>query len=228
MLLPFAGENPNEIQVGVDEAGRGCLFGAVYAAAVVLPPIDMIPAEQRHELENIKDSKTVSKKKREHLRKWIEKHSLAYSVAFSDNHLIDSINILHATLDAMHRAIDGISVRFDRIIVDGNRFEPYVRKNGEFAFAPHTCVIGGDNKYLSIAAASILAKTYHDDHIHQLVDQHPDLGKYGLLQHVGYGTSKHREAIALYGPSPFHRMTFGPCKNAPNSRDEESTHYIKI
>lgn len=177
-------------EAGCDEAGRGCLAGSVYAAAVVLPP------DYTHPLLN--DSKQLSDARRRALRTDIERDALAWAVGTATAAEIDEINILRASILAMHRALDGLSLRPDFIIVDGNRFTPYGQ-------TPHATVVKGDARYLSIAAASILAKTYRDDEMHRLAALYPG---YGWERNAGYPTAAHREAIARLGVTPFHRRTF--------------------
>ena len=177
-------------EAGCDEAGRGCLAGSVYAAAVVLPP------DYTHPLLN--DSKQLSDARRRALRTDIERDALAWAVGTATAAEIDEINILRASILAMHRALDGLSLRPDFIIVDGNRFTPY-------GHTPHATVVKGDARYLSIAAASILAKTYRDDEMHRLAALYPG---YGWERNAGYPTAAHREAIARLGVTPYHRRTF--------------------
>lgn len=195
-------------EAGCDEAGRGCLAGAVFAAAVILPP--------NYENSLLNDSKQLSAKKREELRTIIERDALAWCVAQVDPEEIDRINILNAAILAMHRALDGLTLRPEYIIVDGNRFKPYhdcrvqhtdkvSTPTEEPAIIPHTTIVKGDGKYLSIAAASILAKTYRDDYMTKLHQQHPH---YGWDHNAGYPTRQHRAGIAEHGTTPFHRMTF--------------------
>ena len=177
-------------EAGCDEAGRGCLAGSVYAAAVVLPP------DYTHPLLN--DSKQLSDARRRALRTDIERDALAWAIGTATAAEIDEINILRASILAMHRALDGLSMRPDFIIVDGNRFTPY-------GHTPHATVVKGDARYLSIAAASILAKTYRDDEMHRLAALYPG---YGWERNAGYPTAAHREAIARLGVTPYHRRTF--------------------
>ena len=177
-------------EAGCDEAGRGCLAGSVYAAAVVLPP------DYTHPLLN--DSKQLTDARRRALRTDIERDALAWAVGTATAAEIDEINILRASILAMHRALDGLGMRPDFIIVDGNRFTPYGQ-------TPHTTVVKGDARYLSIAAASILAKTYRDDEMHRLAALYPG---YGWERNAGYPTAAHREAIARLGVTPYHRRTF--------------------
>jgi len=178
------------IEAGCDEAGRGCLAGPVFAAAVIFP------STFQHEVLN--DSKMLSASQRYDLRGIIEEKALAFAVANASAEEIDKINILNASFLAMHRALDSLKVLAEYILVDGNRFKQY--KN-----VPHQCVIKGDGKYLSIAAASILAKTYRDDYMDTLADQHPE---YDWLKNKGYPTRKHREAVLKHGLTPHHRKTF--------------------
>lgn len=177
-------------EAGCDEAGRGCLAGSVYAAAVILPP------DYRNDLLN--DSKQLSAKRRYALREEIERHALAWATGVVTPGEIDKINILNASILAMHRALDALKVRPEFIIVDGNRFKPY---NG----LPHRTIVKGDGKYLSIAAASILAKTYRDDYMKKLNGEYPG---YGWDRNAGYPTREHREGIRRHGLTPYHRRSF--------------------
>mgnify|MGYP003302444545 CR=1 FL=1 len=188
MLLPYM--ESGRIEAGCDEAGRGCLAGAVFAAAVILPP------DYHHELLN--DSKQLSEKQRYKLRPEIERDAIAWAVGIVTPEEIDHINILNASILAMHRAVEQLATTPEHLLIDGNRFKPY---NG----IPHSCVIKGDGKYLSIAAASILAKTYRDDYMMQLHTQYP---LYGWDNNKGYPTQQHRDAIEKYGTTPYHRMSF--------------------
>ena len=180
----------NKVEAGCDEAGRGCLAGSVFAAAVILPP--------DYENELLNDSKQLSEKKRYLLRSMIEKDALAWAVGVVSAAEIDKINILNASILAMHRALDALSVRPEAIIIDGNRFKPYHD-------VPHTTIVKGDGKYLSIAAASILAKTYRDDYMKAIAEEFP---QYDWQSNKGYPTKKHRAAIKEYGISPYHRKSF--------------------
>ena len=182
--------NPGLIEAGCDEAGRGCLAGSVYAAAVILPE-DYVNVA-------LNDSKQLSPKRRYELRAEIERDAVAWAVGVVTPEEIDGINILNASILAMHRALDQLAVRPETIIVDGNCFKPY-------RFIPYTTVVKGDGKYLSIAAASILAKTYRDDYMDRLALEYP---QYDWTGNKGYPTRKHREAIAEYGITPYHRKTF--------------------
>ena len=188
MLLPYL--NKDMIEAGCDEAGRGCLAGAVYAAAVVLP------VDFQNELLN--DSKQLTEKQRYLLREVIEREALAWAVGVVTPEEIDQINILNASFLAMHRAIDQLKVRPEHLLIDGNRFKKYGN-------LPHTTVVKGDGKYLSIAAASILAKTYRDDYMNHLHQEYPS---YDWNKNKGYPTPKHRAAIREHGTTPYHRMTF--------------------
>ncbi len=178
------------IEAGCDEAGRGCLAGPVTAAAVILPP------GWEHPL--INDSKQLSEHKRDLLRPIIEREALAWAVAFVDPKEIDRINILRASITAMHRAIDQLKVRPEALLIDGNRFYQYQD-------IPHTTIVKGDGKMLSIAAASILAKTHRDEYMRRIAQEYPE---YNWAKNKGYPTKDHRAAIAQHGTSPYHRMSF--------------------
>ena len=179
-----------KIEAGCDEAGRGCLAGSVYAAAVILP--------EDYQNELLNDSKQLTEKKRYELREIIEHDAVAWAVGIVTPEEIDKINILNASILAMHRALDQLKVRPEAIIVDGNRFKPYQK-------LPHTTIVKGDGKYLSIAAASILAKTYRDDYMNQLAEEYP---QYDWRSNKGYPTKKHREAIKQFGITPYHRKSY--------------------
>ena len=182
----------NTLEAGCDEAGRGCLAGPVVAAAVILPRV--IPAE----LKAINDSKKISEKQRYALRPWIEKFAQAYAIGIVSNQEIDKINILNASFLAMHRAINQLTTKPELLLIDGNRFKPYQD-------IKHTCIVKGDGKYLAIAAASILAKTYRDDIMDKLHAAYPD---YQWQKNKGYPTQLHRDTIAAIGTSPHHRLSF--------------------
>ena len=188
-------------EAGCDEAGRGCLFGPVCVAGVIWLDEDPNP-----DLE-IKDSKKMSEKKRKILREYIESNAIAYNIQFICSEEIDKINILEASILGMNQCIDEIvkNKKIDTILIDGPQFNFY---DG----IPHVCINGGDNKYKSIAAASILAKTHRDEWIENIVRDNPELEKYGLLKNKGYGTKEHFEAIKKYGITRWHRKTFGICK----------------
>jgi len=193
-------------EAGIDEAGRGCLSGRMYAAAVILPR--QFPDEKYKE---IKDSKKLTKKKRSELRDYIEKHAVAFSVEYSEPEEIDKINILNATLKTMHKCIKNLKVKPNLILVDGNRWNTYTDDDGEVII--NQLIKGGDNLYYSIAAASILAKVYHDEYVLDLCKKEADLDKYGWQANMCYGTKKHIEAIKEFGITKHHRKTFGICKN---------------
>lgn len=178
------------IEAGCDEAGRGCLAGPVFAAAVILPP------DFKSELLN--DSKQLSEKNRYALRPLIEQEAIAWGIGVVTAPEIDAINILKASFLAMHRAIDQLKVQPQALLIDGNRFTPYKE-------IPFTCMVKGDGRFLSIAAASILAKTYRDDYMLQLAEEYPS---FGWQQNKGYPTRAHREAISKHGITPYHRKTF--------------------
>lgn len=188
MLKEYYKEGVTE--AGCDEAGRGCLAGSVYAAAVIFPA--------GYTNEELNDSKQLTDRRRKRLREIIERDALAWAVGIVTPEEIDRINILNASILAMHRALDMLKVRPESIIVDGNRFKPYHD-------IEHTCVVKGDAKYLSIAAASILAKTYRDDYMDSLAKEYP---QYDWTSNKGYPTKKHREALRLYGITSYHRKSY--------------------
>ena len=197
MSLHLYYKNEVDICVGIDEAGRGCMIGPVFAAAVIWNP--------EVEATNIKDSKKVSRKNRHILRKYIEANAIAYGVGMATHEEIDEMNILNATYLAMHRALDAIkNVEYDRLLVDGKSFKPYKCN-------VHDCIIGGDNIYVCIAAASILAKEHHDEWI--LTNYGEDV-KYDLIHNRGYGTKKHLQGIMEHGITEHHRKSF--CKKYSN------------
>ncbi len=188
MLLPYF--NEKLIEAGCDEAGRGCLAGSVYAAAVIFP-------KDYHNAQ-LNDSKQLTAKQRYTLREVIERDALSWALGIVTAQEIDQMNILRASITAMHRAIDRLTVRPETLIIDGNRFYPYHD-------LPYQTIVKGDGKYLSIAAASILAKTYRDDYMRQLHEEYP---YYGWNHNAGYPTKEHRTGIAEHGLSPYHRLTF--------------------
>ena len=206
-LLPY--EDEDKIEIGIDEAGRGCLFGEVFVAGVILPKNIKELIEKEEEKIIIKDSKKLSKKRRIKAKEFIERVAIDYCVVSKDNKIIDQKNILNATIEGMHQVLDQIQTRPNKILVDGNRFKFYRDQNGELI--EHKCITGGDNKYLSIASASILAKTNKDLYIENIVNNNPELEKYDLVNNSGYGTKKHIEAIKKYGTTKFHRKSFGLC-----------------
>ena len=188
MLLPYFKEN--SIEAGCDEAGRGCLAGPVFAAAVILPP--------HFENELLNDSKQLTERQRYALRPIIEENALAWAVGIVSAEEIDKINILNASFLAMHRALDQLTTTPQHLIIDGNRFRPYNS-------IPHQCIIKGDGKYMSIAAASILAKTYRDDYMNSIDPNYP---MYQWKKNKGYPTKVHRDAIRQYGACEYHRKSF--------------------
>jgi len=187
LKLNFSG---NTLEAGTDEAGRGCLSGPVVAAAVILPK------NFKHDLLN--DSKQLSEKKRQELRPYIEEHALAYAVSFVSHEEVDEINVLQASITGMHRSIEQLSIQPKFIIVDGNKFKPYKE-------IPHKTIVKGDAKYMSIAAASVLAKTYRDDYMEKIHKEHP---QYNWKKNKGYPTKEHRNAIREFGITQYHRKTF--------------------
>lgn len=188
MLAPFL--HSHLLEAGLDEAGRGCYAGPVFAAAVILPNNFYHPL--------LNDSKQLNEKQRDLLRPVIEKESIAFAVASVDNNDIDKINILQASFTAMHLSIEQLKTRPEFLLIDGNRFKPYPD-------IPHQCIVKGDGKYASIAAASILAKTYRDEFMQKI---HASFPQYGWDKNKGYGTATHRKAIEVYGLCSFHRKSF--------------------
>ena len=188
MLLPYL--EPGRLEAGCDEAGRGCLAGPVFAAAVILP--------EGYSNDLLNDSKQLSEKRRDSLRPVIERDALAWAVGIVTAEEIDRINILNASFLAMHRAIDALKVRPEFLLIDGNRFKPY-------SGISHECIVKGDGKMMSIAAASILAKTHRDEYMRTIAAEYP---QYGWDGNKGYPTKAHRAAIATYGTTPHHRLTF--------------------
>ena len=178
------------VEAGCDEAGRGCLAGPVFAAAVILPKDFYHPS--------LNDSKQISEEQRYELRPFIEQHAVAFGVAQLNNKQIDKLNILRASFKCMHLAVQQLSVRPQLLLIDGNRFTPYKR-------IPYQCIVGGDGKYAAIAAASILAKTYRDDYMKELHQKFP---RYNWAQNKGYATKEHQIALDKYGPCRFHRKSF--------------------
>ena len=198
----------NILEVGIDEAGRGCLFGPVCIGAVILK-------DSNDPLMNeIKDSKKISEKKRNKLYDFIKNNSIAYSVQFLNHEEIDKYNILQTTLNGMHKCLDEIDekVNIENILVDGNHFPPYFSIKQD-KFLKHNCIINGDNEYLNIAAASILAKVSRDNYIKDLCEKNEIYNKYNLAKNKGYGTKQHLDAIKEFGITDLHRKTFAPCKN---------------
>ena len=210
MLLSCA--DPTRLEAGIDEAGRGSLAGPVAAAAVVWNPdvISMDPVL----LNLVRDSKKLSPAQRERARVFVEEHALAFAVCFIHPQEIDRINILNATYSAMHGAIDNLGVEVDHLLVDGDRFKIYLSPTtGEFV--PHSSIIEGDNKYMSIAAASILAKTHRDRYMCDVL--HPRFPQYAWDRNKGYGSTVHMEALRSLGPTSEHRMSYAPVRTAASN-----------
>jgi ribonuclease HII len=193
----------DKLEVGIDEVARGCLAGPVFSAAVIWPKDLNCEIEKQ-----IKDSKKISKKKRKMLKDYIEYNAIDFSVSQIDNTIIDKCNILNATHIAMHEALNNLNVVPELILVDGNSFKPYYNND---ELIDHICIVEGDNKFLSIACASILAKVYHDEYIESLLEKDSELKKYGWETNMCYGTKIHLEAIKEHGISKYHRKTFGIC-----------------
>tara|TARA_B100000780_G_scaffold276484_2_gene245147 strand:+ start:19847 stop:20485 length:639 start_codon:yes stop_codon:yes gene_type:complete len=195
----------NTIEAGIDEAGRGTLIGRVYTAAVIWNPdiIEPIGFELR-------DSKKISKKKRKKIRDYIIANAVDYAVDYSEASEIDNINILKATIRSMQRSVNKLTTKPQLLLVDGNRFEPFPYV--DMSYIDYICITKGDDKYKSIAAASILAKVYHDEYIEDLVENNKELEKYDLLNNMGYGTKTHMSALRVNGSTKFHRQSFKPCQ----------------
>ena len=218
------------LEVGVDEVARGCLAGPVVSAGVIWP--NEIDDDLKIFENQIKDSKKLSRNKRKELRHFIEEYAIDFSVSFVDNKIIDQKNILNATYIAMHDVLDSLNTIPELILVDGNSFKPYYTNkinnsnndsNNDYKqdinysknmdnLIEHICIKGGDNKYISIACASILAKEYHDDYIKKICESETDVNRYDWQNNMCYGTKKHIDAIKQYGLSKYHRKTFGLCK----------------
>jgi ribonuclease HII len=189
---------------GVDEAGRGSLVSRVYAAAVIVPEDFMDMASEEEIV--IRDSKKMTARQRERSAAWIEQNAIACAVAYADETEIDRVNILEATMNAMHRAIEGLQVGPDHLCVDGSVFRPFIDVDGYEI--PHECIVRGDDTNPAIASASILAKTHRDDFITRLATEHPELERYDLSHNMGYGTAAHVRALQEWGHSVFHRRSF--------------------
>jgi ribonuclease HII len=187
--------NTNVVEAGCDEAGRGCLAGPVFAAAVILPP------DFTHD--ELNDSKQITQKKRLEIRQVVEENALAWAVASVDHHEVDRLNIYKAAMKAMHLAINKLNVVPQHLIIDGNRFIPYPEIS-------HTCVVKGDGKYASIAAASILAKTYRDEYMEKIHQEYP---QYNWCRNMGYATKDHKLALKEFGATPYHRRSFNLIDN---------------
>lgn len=204
MLKTFC--NPNTLEVGIDEAGRGPLFGRVYIGACVLHPDDNNPL--------IKDSKKLTKRRLMMAYDHVKENAIDYSCVWLNEKEVDELNIFQATMKGMHKAIDKLLVTPEYILVDGDNFHPYFNKNtGKQIY--YECVVGGDDTYTCIAGASILAKVERDKYIEELCKNNPDMNldeKYGLLSNKGYGTKQHMLGIQQYGITKWHRKSFGPCK----------------
>lgn len=216
--------NDYNYEIGIDEVGRGPMFGRVYTAAVILPKNDSFDHSQ------MKDSKRFSSKKKiNEVAEYIKKNAIAYAVSYESEDVIDKINILQATHSSMHKAVKeildkNISQQEVLLLVDGNNFKPYMcydKEKGLYSQVNHKCIEGGDNKYTSIAAASILAKVERDKYIEELCSEYPHLDeRYDLLSNKGYGTKAHMDGIKKHGITAWHRRTYGICKNYSVSLDK--------
>jgi ribonuclease HII len=200
----------DKIEVGLDEAGRGCLFGRLYVGAVVLPAELDCFFDNGQTLTQIKDSKKLSERKRDILYDYVKECAVDYSVAYCSNTQIDDENVLQADLNTMHKALDGLNVPVQRILVDGNSWKPWLNNEEAEVYK----IIEGDSKFLSIAAASILAKVERDRWMLSICDKNPEYDtRYGLRSNKGYGTAKHMSGLKTYGVTQYHRMTFAPCSS---------------
>lgn len=198
-------------EVGVDEAGRGPLFGPVVAAAVIMP---CTYNSDDTNVAMIKDSKKMTKLRRGKMAVYIKENAIAYGIGIASVEEIDKHNILQANFIAMHRALDEVytKTKFDFIKIDGDKFKPYIAPDGD-NWIPYNCEVNGDDRFINIAAASILAKTYRDTYIEQLIDEHPEWEEqYGLRSNKGYGTKKHMQGLQTYGVTEHHRRSFEPVK----------------
>lgn len=212
--------NKNLLEAGIDEAGRGPLFGRVYTAAVIIPNDDTFKKEF------IKDSKKLSKKKRIIAYEFIKENAIDYAIHYRDFEHIDIHNIYNATFDCMHDALDNLTIKPDFLLVDGSKFQLYKRDD---KIIPYINVIKGDGIFASIAAASILAKVEHDKYIIEMCEQYPKLDEfYDLKSNKGYGTKKHMEGIKKHGISPWHRQSFRPCKHVKINEAFKSTNPTKL
>lgn len=211
-LTKFYNNDWNKLEIGIDEAGRGPLFGRVYTAAVILPK------DETFKYELLKDSKKFSSQKKiNEVADYIKENSISWSVSYRDETEIDRINIRQSVLCSMHDSIKSVINNIEQdyfLLVDGNDFKPYMRyMDGSFMQIEHKCIEGGDNKYCAIAAASILAKTERDKYIGALCEENPELKeKYGIHKNKGYGTKEHLVGISNHGISKWHRKTYGACK----------------
>jgi ribonuclease HII len=205
-LAKFYNECDDKLEIGIDEAGRGPLFGRVYTGAVILPK------DTNFDFSKLKDIKKINE-----VAEYIKENALAWNVSYNDETVIDNINIRQSVLSSMHKSIKGIMEENKNyfLLVDGNDFKPYMKfENDIFTQVQHKCIEGGDNKYCSIAAASILAKTERDKYIEELCNENPELiEKYGIDRNKGYGTKLHLDGIKNYGISKWHRKTYGICKD---------------
>ena len=211
-LNKFYNEDSELLEIGIDEAGRGPLFGRVYTGAVILPK------DVDFDFDKMKDSKKFSSvKKINEVAEYIKEKALAWSVTYNDEKVVDNINIRQSVLSSMHNSIKNVMDNDNEylLLVDGNDFRPYMMfKDDEYLPVKHICIEGGDNKYCAIAAASILAKTERDKYIEELCDENPELKeRYGIDKNKGYGTKTHLDGIKNFGITKWHRKTYGICKN---------------
>jgi ribonuclease HII len=206
--------NDDLVEVGLDEAGRGTLYGRLYVGAVILSPDDEAYFDNGVVLKQIKDSKQLTARRRAVLNDYIRENAIEATVGFAEQEEIDRINILQADMAAMHRALHSLETPFQRILIDGNTWIPWTNPLGEIV--PGYTILQGDTVSLPIAAASILAKEAHDEWIRSMVSEHPELNeRYGLLSNMGYGTATHLAGLQTWGATPQHRQSFRPVREAP-------------
>jgi len=222
-LLPYQDEN--QIEIGIDEAGAGTFFGSLFVAGVILPKNIKEIMDEDSEIV-IRDSKKMSQKKRDYADTFIKRHALEWFILEKTNQEVDECNILQARLQGFHQVIDHFQLKPTKILVDGDKFLPYIDNTTNNSI-PHECVIEGDNTYLSIAAASILAKTAQIRHIEHIVEQNEEYKNYDIHNNHGYGTSRHLYAIKEFGVTPYHRLSFGICRKYSNGRFEERDKTIR-
>ncbi len=216
-LKPF--QEPHRIEIGIDEAGAGTFFGSLFVAGVILPQnIEELIEEDGKVV--IRDSKKMTQKRREYAEEFIKKNAVEWHIVEKSSEEVDDLNILRARLTGFHDVIKSFQMKPEKILVDGDKFERYVDEETNEEIESE-CVIEGDNTYLCIAAASILAKTAQMRHIEEMVEEHPEVKKYDIHNNHGYGTARHINGIKEHGVTPWHRLSFGICRTFSNGRFEE-------
>lgn len=216
-LKPF--QEPNRVEIGIDEAGAGTFFGSLFIAGVILPQNIEELMEQDGKVV-IRDSKKMSQKRREYAEEFIKKNAVEWHIVEKSSEEVDDLNILRARLTGFHDVIRTFKMKPEKILIDGDKFESYVDEDTNVEIESE-CVIEGDNTYLSIAAASILAKTAQMKHIEEMVEAHPEIKKYDIHNNHGYGTARHIHGIKEHGVTPWHRLSFGICRTFSEGRFEE-------